>query len=612
MEESQTMAEALANFHFLRPWWLLALIPALLFVVRLWRQHARGSAWREAIDKRLLPYLLDKRPGGSQRLPLILLATAWSVAIVALAGPSWERLPQPVQQRQDALVIVLDQSLAMFATDFQPNRHTIAKRKVSDILNRRIEGRTGLVVYSQQAHVVTPLTQDNNTIQNLVPSLSPNIMPAFGNNPTHGIELALELLQDHPSARGRILLVTGGVPSSQHPSIRDLLADTPYSLSILGVGTQEGAPVPAAEDDYLTDNSGQRVIPRMDNEALSSLANSLDGRYHDVALSSADLDHLLANNRLPSDSDYRQTDREFDVWRDTGPWLALMLVPLGAFLFRRGWLLSIGLASTVALSFHPSPARAQAVDWQSLWQTPDQQGAEVYEQGNHQQAARLFRSPKWRGTAHYRAGNYEAAIEAFSQGDDIESMYNLGNAYARAQMFERAIAAYDAVLERDSDHEDARHNRELVQQMLEQQQQEQQQQQQQQQQQSDQQQQNQQQSSQQQQQQQDQQSSEEQAEEAAEGDSSQQDQQQRNRPNNQQQSGQNPENANSQQDQEQSQNENSSPSQSGGDTSQTEDQESLEQWLRRIEDDPEELLQRKFRFEYQQRQREARSSGNQL
>lgn len=599
------MMEFLANFHFLRPWWLLALLPAVIVLFRLWRRHGQGSAWKQAIDRSLLPYLLDSRPGGSQRLPLMLLASAWSLAIIALAGPTWERLPQPVQERQDALVVVLDQSLNMFATDLEPNRHTVAVRKLNDILDRRIEGQTGLVVYSEQGHLVTPLTQDNDTIQNLVPALSPNIMPAFGNNPAHGIQLGLELLEENPGVRGRILLISGHVPPSQRERISGLLAETPYPLSILAVGTGDGAPIPAAEGDFLTDSSGQQVVPSMDGSALENLAGSMGGRYHEIALSSADLDHLLTENRLPGEDEYIESDREFDVWRDAGPWLVLLLLPLGAMLFRRGWVLSLTLAGSVILGLNPTPARAQPMDWwQDLWQTRNQQGAQAWEQEEHERAAELFRSPEWQGTANYRAGNYEEAIEAFSQGEDVDSLYNQGNAYARAQQFEQAISAYEAVLEQDGDHEDARQNKAIVERMLEQQQQEQQQQQDQEQSEQD--------EESQQQQQQEQQAAE-QAEEGAEDDNTEEERQQPDSPDSQSPS-EEPESARSEQQQQdqESNSDSSNDTQRNSNSTQTEDEESLEQWLRRIEDDPEELLQRKFRFEYQQRQREERNARRQL
>ena len=167
------------DFHFLRPLWLLALIPAFIFIIAMWRVNSNITAWDKAIDKSLLPFLLDRSKNAAQRTPLLILFFAWVLSTIAISGPVWEQLPQPVQKREDALVIIMDLSLSMFAPDHNPSRIDLAKRKLRDILSLREEGQTALVVYAGDAHTVTPLTDDVVTIDALVPSLSPNIMPLF-------------------------------------------------------------------------------------------------------------------------------------------------------------------------------------------------------------------------------------------------------------------------------------------------------------------------------------------------------------------------------------------------------------------------------------------------
>ena len=226
MTEPSLFMQLAQNFHFLRPLWLLALIPALLLVVYLWRINESASSWDRAIDKDLLPYLLDNTKSVAERTPLVLLLTLWSLAILALAGPVWEKIAQPVQQRQDALVIVYDQSLSMYAADFDPNRLTVSKRKVLDVLDMRTEGQTALVVYAGDAHTVTPLTEDSVTIRALVPSINPNIMPSFGSNIIAAVERAKGLLTDAGAASGSILLVTDGIERRDHAAIGEMLQQT--------------------------------------------------------------------------------------------------------------------------------------------------------------------------------------------------------------------------------------------------------------------------------------------------------------------------------------------------------------------------------------------------
>lgn len=569
-----------SEFHFLRPWWLLALIPAAIFVLALWRVNSALSVWDKAIDKNLLPYLLDRSRNAAQRTPLLLLLGAWVLSAVALAGPVWEKLPQPVQQREDALVIVMDLSLSMFAQDHVPSRLDLAKRKLRDVLALRDEGQTALVVYAGDAHAVMPLTDDVVTIEALVPSLSPNIMPLFGSNPMAAMDMAIELLDNVEASAGKILLMTDGISGfDQELLITRQLEDRPYELLVMGIGTEQGAPIRTSDGNFLTDRQGAMVVPGLNRSVLQSLANRVGGRYHDIQLSDSDLAYLLTDLNLLDDPQLSDVEEEFDIWYETGPWLLLLVAPMVALTFRRGWLFAWVLAAGV-LSLVPAPD-AQAAEWSALWQTPDQRGAEAYANENHAVAAGLFESPGWQGAANYRAENYDAAIAAYSALNTPDGHYNRGNALALSGNYAEAIAAYDLTLATDPEHEDAIFNKEIVEQLLQQQQSEQGESQEgnneseQSDQNSD------------QQSEQDQENSEQQDQESQEGDENQQqDQQQNEAPEDQENS--------------ESNSEQNTPSQNSNE--EFEEQQSLEQWLRRIEDDPGELLERKFRYQYRQRQ----------
>lgn len=264
-------ADFLANFQFLRPLWLLALVPAVLFVAALWRLNSSVTAWDRAIDKDLLPYLLDRSKNASQRTPLLLLLAVWVLSSLALAGPVWEKLPQPVQKREDALVIVLDLSLSMFAPDHSPSRVDLAKRKLRDILALRGEGQTALVVYAGDAHTVTPLTDDVVTIEALVPSLNPNIMPLFGSDPVSALEIAIDLLKNTDGGSGKILLMTDGIAGyDEEQTIADLLDGSGNELLVMGIGTEEGAPIRTNDGNFLTDERGTIIVPKLNKNLLFS------------------------------------------------------------------------------------------------------------------------------------------------------------------------------------------------------------------------------------------------------------------------------------------------------------------------------------------------------
>jgi Ca-activated chloride channel family protein len=568
------------EFQFLRPLWLLGLIPALLFVLSMWRINSVVTAWDKAIDKSLLPFLLDRSKNAAQRTPLFLLIATWTLALIALAGPVWEKLPQPVQKREDALVIVLDLSLSMFAPDHEPSRLDLAKRKLRDILELRKEGQTALVVYAGDAHTVTPLTDDVVTIAALVPSLSPNIMPLFGSNPMLAIDAAINLLDEVATNRGKILLMTDGIGGfDEEALITSQLENTDYELLVMGIGTEQGAPIRTNDGSLLTDDAGTIIVPRLNKNLLQSLANRANGRYHDIQLSDSDLAYLLSDIDILEDNDLTEVEEQFDVWYETGPWLLLLVLPIAALSFRRGWLFSLTLIVGSGLMLPPQ--EAQAIEWLDFWKTKDQQAAEAFEKEELEVAAALFESTSWQGAANYKSQNYEAAVAAFSADPTADGNYNRGNSLAMSGNYEEAIAAYVAALALESDHADAIQNKEIVEQLLEQQEAENGE--------------NQEGDSQENQSEQNseseseeqQENSEEQDQQSQEGNEDQQEQQQQNQPPEEQESSE-------------SNSEQNTPSETTNE--EFEEQQSLEQWLRRIEDDPGELLRRKFRYQYRQRQ----------
>lgn len=485
------------HFQLLRPLWLLALIPALILTLSLWRARSSGANWRRAIAPDLLEYLLDQRHEQRVRWPWWLAFAGWTLGAIALAGPTWEKLPQPVLQKRDAVVVVLDLSLSMLAADVQPSRLQRARFKILDLLERRKEGLTGLVVYSGDAHVVTPLTDDTATIANLVPALAPDMMPLYGSDAPAGIEQALQLLHSSGVAQGRILLLTDDIETADIGAVAKALGPTRHRLSIIGVGTTQGAPIPVSgpvdggAGGFLKNSDGSIAVPQLHRDRLQQLAAKTTGTYRDLSTNDDDLDALLPD--IPTtDATLRTTERKFDQWRERGPWLVLLMLPLAALAFRRGWL--VLLLATLLIA----PPQTNAADkaepatgatagnpllqrgtqwWRGLWTTPDQQAAKMLEQGDARGAAEKFSDPAWRASAQYRAGDYEKSAQNFhaQRGADgktsADADYNRGNALARAGQLQQAIAAYDEALQKNPALTDARANRKLVEDVLKQQQQ---------------------------------------------------------------------------------------------------------------------------------------------
>jgi Ca-activated chloride channel family protein len=450
----------LANFHFLRPDWLWALPLIGLMTYALARRQLAPGSWQRIVDPALAPYILSRTQikGLTYRWWLILIGGV--LAITALAGPSWNRVEQPVFRSEQAIVIALDLSRSMDAQDLTPSRLTRARLKILDILEARHSGQTALVVYSSNAFTVTPLTTDADTVAALVNSVSTDIMPSRGSYPVAAIAKSKSLLEQAGVAYGEVLLITDGGTSPATERAAADLQSSGYSLSVLGVGTSEGAPIPRAGGGFVTDRSGNIVVPRIETTALKSLAAAGGGRFAPLSADESDIDALLSGpvgTGTASDESLAT-----DQWKEEGPWLLLLLVPMAAMAFRRG------LVLVLLLFLLPVAEPVYAFSWEDLWLTKDQQAQRELEAGNAMEAGELFEDPVWQAVARYRAAEFGPSAAGFANQEDLDSLYNLGNALARLGEIETAIDAYEQVLEVDPDMEDALYNRDLLKDLLEQ------------------------------------------------------------------------------------------------------------------------------------------------
>lgn len=462
----------MSDFQFLRPFWLLLLLFVPLIYLIL-RSHARGNTnWQQVIPAALLKPLMPSGSvgGSSSRWPRILPPLLLTIAALAMAGPSFRTAPSPLQQQNDSLVVVLDLSLSMLARDVEPDRLTRATRKIRDLLASREGAYTGLVVYAADGHVVTPLTDDRRTVEGLLSAVDPIIMPATGNRADLGVARAVELLDQGAPGRGRILLITDGLNPHYAEAIRQQLSDKDWELDGLMVGTENGAPIPIPERGFIRDGD-QIVISRASLSELENAARQSGGQA--LPMTTADQDLRQLQLRAEDHNQWQDTDEDHTTTRrqDDGYWLLWLVLPLALLGWRRGALAVI----TVSLVWLPSgPARA--LDWDGLWQTPEQRAPELIREDPASAASQLS-DPLWKGTAMYRGGQYEGAANAFSFSDSADGHYNRGNALAQAGQPDAALSAWEKALELDPGHEGARHNQQVVRDYLAQQEKEKQQQQ---------------------------------------------------------------------------------------------------------------------------------------
>lgn len=449
-----------AHFHFLQPHWLWLLLIVPLLAWAMLRRSPEVRVLSRLADPALLPYLLDGTPRAS-RLPAWAVASAATLAILALAGPSWDHATEQLFSERAAQVVVVSMSPHMLARDVVPDRLSRARYKVRELYAANSDGLNALVAYTGESFTVAPLTTDAHSVDDLLAALSPDTMPVGGDDAGKAIDQAVELIRHADVRGGSIVVVTDRADASAQAAARRAVA-AGDRVSVLGIGTPRGGPITTDDGGFLKDEQGSIVMAPRNDAALRALAAAGSGAYAVAADDRSDITAMAA--ALHDAGKARAEDGTGTArWEDRGPWLLLPLLPLVALGFRRGWLLVLVLA---LLPVAPSHA-ASATD---VFRTRDQQAADALASGDAKKAQALAKSAGLRGAAAYRAGDYGAAEAALRSSTDSDGQYNLGNALAKQQQYDEAIAAYDRALKANPANADAAANRKAVEDFVKQQQ----------------------------------------------------------------------------------------------------------------------------------------------
>lgn len=300
----------MSEFHLLRPWWLLALLPCLVLVWRLNAMHDPARSWRSMIAPELLPHLLIQAGLHRQRLPLALLAFSWSLLVLALAGPTWQREPAPFGEDTAVLVIVLKVTPSMQSEDIQPTRLARSVQKIHDLLAKRPGAKTALIAYSGSAHQVMPLTTDASIITSFASDLSPKVMPHEGDAAASALQMAGNLVTQSGS-RGWILWIADAVTEDQLNPLQQELKASAVPVTLLTMSTE------GPERNNLVKTAATLRMP-----VISPSADETD------------VSKLASNTHFSN-----ATEQTGERWRDNGYWLVPILSAICLGWFRRGWMI---------------------------------------------------------------------------------------------------------------------------------------------------------------------------------------------------------------------------------------------------------------------------------
>ncbi|MEM9254273.1 MAG: VWA domain-containing protein [Pseudomonadota bacterium] len=460
----------LEHFHFLRPAWVLLLIPWCLIALAQRRRGHRRDMFGDIIAPHLLDHLKLKKFQSRWFNPATLSTLVFALCLVLLMGPSWKQQPSPLSQDDSALVILLDVSNSMEQDDVQPSRLQRAKQKVSDLLALRPDKKAALIVYAGSAHTVLSLTADQEILNQYLAAIKPGIMPLSGKFPEYALPNIDRVLRES-SAPATVVMLADGVGAETEAAFDRYFSAHPHQLLVLGIGSEQPL---------------EGVAP-MERNALRSLARNSDGYYVDLTV---------------DDGDVRKVDRRVNShfviledsalpWLDSGYVLVFPLMALFLMWFRTGWTITWGwlalplvlhwsstpvVAQLVRTEAEPMPASASElprsaprpiINWfVNLWLTGDQQGRLLMQWGDYLQAASRFTDTQWKAMAYYYNEDFMLAAEYFSRSTSDVALFNEANARAQARDYVRAVNRYDRLLARTPSFPGAAQNRDTVQSII--------------------------------------------------------------------------------------------------------------------------------------------------
>lgn len=429
----------LNNLQFLRPLWLWLWLPAVLLVLA-WRRQ-RGQALNVSIAPQLLAHLRMDGHDRHRIRPIHLLAALLALGALAAAGPTWEQDRPQFLDNRAPLILALDLSGSMDASDLSPTRLEAAKHKLHSLVQRRQGAATGLIAYAGSAHLVLPPTRDPALLDSFIQALGSDLIEQPGKNVLAVVGLARQLIAAEPGP-ATLVLLTDGADTTQLAPLGKALDASLLQVLVLAVGSSDGGLVRGADGQPRTDSNGRPQLGRFDKAGLEQLARALDAPLGSLTPDDDDLDWIEAHAQQHfADADPASQQLR---WKDAGYWLCWPLLLIALLCIRRGWSLNWSACLLLGLVLAPDGARANALV--DAFMTPDQQGRWAFEHHHLPAAAAHFQDPYWKGIAAYQGADYDLALASFARLHTAPAYFYLGNIYTRRFKFDQAIAAYRQAL----------------------------------------------------------------------------------------------------------------------------------------------------------------------
>jgi len=439
--------------------WLLLVIPPALLAFFWWAMRSRKKLLAQFIEARLLSQLTVGLSPARQKIRFGCLVFAVALLIITLARPQHGFDLQEVEQRGLDLVVAIDTSKSMLATDIAPNRLARARLAALELMQRAGTDRMGLVAFAGDAFLECPLTIDNTAFQQSVSALDVNTIPQGGTAIATAIHAALTAFKEDRPHRVLVLFTDGEDNDTGALEAARDAAKAGLKIFTIGIGTAAGDLLRVADangnSDYVRDEQGNVVKSHLNEALLQQIAGATGGFY--LPLRGAGTMDTLYDRGLAPLPKSEGRERLVRHYHEQFQWplaLALLLLLAETFLPERRTatrpeaarpssggrpshlrpvvvgLVVLGLFPTLALS---SPAGALR-DYQTQHYTNAWQEYERLAQIHTNDLRLVFNA----GAAAYQSTNFDEALKDFkltSVSPDLklqqQAYYNLGNTQYR-------------------------------------------------------------------------------------------------------------------------------------------------------------------------------------
>lgn len=468
----------ISNFHFLRSQYLylfiiLVLILILVKLYKIIKNYLLANSpnkninnnWSKIINPDILNYLYispNKNNNINSKniyknnflINNILLIMITSLIILALAGPSWLKKNIPLYQNEDSWLILLNLSNSMEETDVTPSRLQRAKYKITDFLKYLKDEQIGLITFTDKAYEIIPLTTDKATIEHILPSLIPIIMPIGGSDVDSALKKARELINNLNLKSSNILLLTDNKANSQ--SILTATKLSKQNIAIYSI------------------NFNKQID--LSNTSLKELSNLSNGLYQNYTNNDLDLQNILQHSNYRYQQIY-QKDKDSQktvIWQDMGPYLLFLIMPLLLILIYINninilyiLLILVSYSTLCTLDSLNNKLYASNV-LDNIIYNEQQLSAKKLLENNNNNIEKInpenFYDNNWRASAYYKNKNYSKAEELLKDSlkNNPTNIYNYANTLAKQGKIDQALENYNKVLEKNPEYKDALYNKKLL------------------------------------------------------------------------------------------------------------------------------------------------------